>query len=132
MEKYLGERGGASSEDAGRMVSYLTSIVHGHVPPSQLGARSSREMRTLAEALDALKGGRLPQLADLLMQRFKSLEVAALDGNWAVASKLELVPEAPLGLASPEERLAAQAAQRQAIKLKDGTRRMSGGRGADG
>ena len=52
----------------------------------------------------------MPKVADLLIQRFKSLEVGASSGAWDVAQRLELIPEMGLGLASAQEARAAQRA----------------------
>ena len=62
------------------MVTYLASVFHGVHPVEKVGLRTARELRTLAQALDELHSGRLPELADLLMQRFKALETQVADG----------------------------------------------------
>ena len=122
MSRFLGAREGADAKDSSamgnRVVSYLTTIFHAKNSPDKVGIRTSREMRTLAEALDALKAGQLPEVADLLIQRFKSLEVGASSGAWDVAQRLELIPEMDLGLASAQEVRAAQRASVFHDKIK--------------
>ena len=122
ISKLLGEReGGATSTSASegaipaRVLAYLTSVFHGRHPPSEVGLRTSKEMRTLARALDALAAGQLPQVGDLLMQRFKALETSVADKSWAVASGIEVVDETE-GLATREER--AEAAKTIMLKQK--------------
>ena len=122
ISKLLGEReGGATSTPASegaipaRVLAYLTSVFHGRHPPSEVGLRTSKEMRTLARALDALAAGQLPQVGDLLMQRFKALETSVADKSWAVASGIEVVDETE-GLATREER--AEAAKTIMLKQK--------------
>ena len=112
IENYLGARGGASAAganaDPSRFVTYLTAVFHGMFPPDKVGPRTTREMRTLAEALDALGSGDLPRTADLLVQRFKSVEESVKRGNWDEAGFLELISREHVGLTSQNERLAAQ------------------------
>ena len=87
-----------------------------------------RELRTLAESLDALLGGNLGRAADLLMQRFKAVELACTDeGGWAAASHLELIPDAKASSSSFRER---EHAARSLIK-EDKLRRALQHRGGD-
>ena len=65
-------------------------------------------LQTLATSLDLLEGGSLAELADVLMQRFKALELSLSDGSWQVAQELELVGEARPALASIDEQDAAR------------------------
>ena len=44
---------GAAGKEA-KFLSYLTAIVNGQHSPTAIGARNQRELRTLAETLDAL------------------------------------------------------------------------------
>ena len=86
-----------------------------------------RELRTLAEALDALGQGKLSHVADLLMQRFKSREHVALTGNQDLSRHLELIPPSEGGLISQKERaLAAQAQLRDAKILEASKKSRSG------
>ena len=90
-------------DETAQYVTYLLSVVHGAHPPEKLGQRNASELRTIAECLDALGRGDLPHLADMLAQRFKALELAAAEGNWDLARRLEITPVGG-GLASMEER----------------------------
>ena len=98
------------------LVRYLTSIFHATYSPESIGMTKSREMRTLAEALDHLCEGRLPSLGDTLMQRFQALEQSIVDGNWHQAKHMEIIPDTTLGLAS--RGLRAEAAREETRELK--------------
>ena len=100
-----------------KMVAYHISIFHGQYPMDKVGIARSREMRTLAEALDHVARGEIAQLSDLLMQRYKANEASVQDGNWALAQRYELIPDLTGGLASMEERRLAARAQVLASRL---------------
>ena len=68
------------------MVSVLMPSIKG-----DLKRGLERELRTLAEALDMLIFGYLPEGVDILMRRFQASETAVLDG-WNAAQHLELIP----------------------------------------
>ncbi len=70
--------------------SYLTSSL---IPASgQMKLRDERELRTLAQALDALMTGDLGRAGDVLMQRFRGVETAHPEGDWRLAQHLEVIP----------------------------------------
>ena len=118
MTQYLGAKEGASGErvhDPARWVAYLITVLQNRVPLEKMGLRDSRELRTLAEALDALGKGDLPRLGDLLAQRFKSVESKILNGSWN--DSLELIPPADLGLATNAEQRLATREQMAKLKL---------------
>ena len=91
-----------------KVVGYLTAVVFGHHPMASLRPGTVRELQTLATSLDLLEAGSLAELADVLMQRFKALELSLSDGSWQVAQELELVGEARPALASIDEQDAAR------------------------
>eukprot|EP00974_Lingulodinium_polyedra_P075281 7294911-Lingulodinium_polyedra.AAC.1 len=92
MEQYLPPRPGGRDEQglAPRVVEYLTTVLE--KGEKDLGLRNSRELRSLAQAIDAIIRGDLAFAADTLVQRFKAVETAALEGGWALAQHLELIP----------------------------------------
>ena len=61
--------------------------------------RNAWRLRTLAEALDSLSEVKLERVGDLLIQRFKAVELAVQVGNWNVASGLGL---ATVGSVAPQ------------------------------
>jgi hypothetical protein len=109
--------------------SYLTRVL---VPQTSGGTRlplrSERELRTLAGALDCLMAGRLQELGDLLAQRFRAVEAAALEeGGWSVARHLEVIPETRPSTTTTGLRAAVVATEREEQKVKEGLRRTGGG-----
>ena len=104
-----------------RTPSYLVSIFHGRHPPEQVGARTCREMRTLALE------GRLPQVGDILTQRCKALEMSVAEKSWDLASHLEITDETGGLTTLPEN----QAVARQAYlfkRLADAKSKVAGSR----
>ena len=88
-EKFLSQRGGVSNEAnndelATRALQYLMSVFHGAHPQSSMSLRNSRELRTIAERIEALLAGDLPHLGDLLMQRLKAVQVAVVEGKTGI------------------------------------------------
>ncbi len=109
VRRFLSWREGANADEVdidgetASLMAYLqlivkTSTAHGH-----LTNRSAKELETLAGAVDLLVARRLPELADLLMQRFKALERNATDGRWEIANQYEVRPNAGHGLATQDE-----------------------------
>ena len=131
MARHLGVREGASPQEvekeaAGRAVTYLNAIFHGAHPPGEVGVRTCQEMKTVAEALDALALGQLPRLGDLLMQRFKALEVSVTDRGRSLASQLE-VTDGKMGLTNEDEKLYAARAALIGQKVNDAKKKLAGG-----
>jgi len=86
-----------------------------------LGLRNEREMRTLAESLDALLAGDLGRAGDILMQRFRACEVNLLDGDWNLAKHLELIPAHQITCVPNGMRQEMQREKRLADKLATGS-----------
>ncbi len=89
------------------VTTYLTTALSpaAAAAGAPLRLREMREMRTLAEALDAIIRGEPAKAGDLLMQRFRATEMPVSDGHWTLAQHLELIPETtvtsvPLGMRS--------------------------------
>jgi len=94
-----------------------------------LGLRREREMRTLAESLDALLAGDLGRAGDMLMQRFRACEVNLFDGDWNLAKHPELIPAHQITCVPDGMRQEMQREKRLADKLATGSglsRRQSG------
>jgi hypothetical protein len=111
MRRLLSEKRGAGGGEAelrldALITAYLTRVLQA-TRSDPLPMRSERELRTLAEALDSLLGGDVARAGDILMQRFKAIETAEHEGNWNVASRLELIPERTASAVSYAEREAA-------------------------
>ena len=101
--------GGGDSKVAsgltGCATAYTMQVVQGR--GGQLSQRNERELMTLASSIDGVVGGRLAEAGDVLMQRYKAVELAAQENNWDVAQRLEIIPDARPTAVSPEERQAA-------------------------
>ena len=133
MQKALAARqggGGISSEWRdqlsvlqGVVTNYLTTGL-GPSAASQgkpLGKRNEREMRTLAESLDAILAGDLGRAGDILMQRFRACEINLLDGDWEMAQHLELIPPHQISCVPNGMRQEMQREKRLADKLRHGS-----------
>ena len=68
ISRIMGIREGAAEgeekDTPARIVSYLQAILFSKYTQDRIGPRMARELRTLAEAMDHLEKGRLPQLED--------------------------------------------------------------------
>ena len=93
-----------------------------------MSLRNSRELRTIAECIDALLAGDLPHLGDLLMQRMKAVQTAVVEGNWNLAQHLELTPTSGSNVVSPAELRAAQRTQLDHLRLQNSGK--GGGKGS--
>ena len=82
-----------------------------------MAARDVREMELIAKCLDFLTGGELPSLGNILMQRFKSLELRQLHRDLKTANHLE-VHSTPSGLATPAEIRAATRQLHEEAKIR--------------
>ena len=104
ISEYLALRDGSSDGELPPVVmQYLTTFLAPSLG-SDLKLREGRELRTIATTLDALIRGKSAEAADLLVQRFKAVELAATEGTWSMAEQVELVPEAWISSMSQEER----------------------------
>jgi len=130
--RVMGLREGADgSETRPKVLGYLQAIVFGHFPVAQVRINTVRELQTLATALDLLENGALAQLSDVLMQRFKALELSLSDSSWQIASELEIVPDHRPTLASMDEQDLARrsAGLRRRLLEARGRGAFGGGRG---
>ena len=59
---------------------------------SDVGEESHRELRTYAEAIDAILRGNSIGAADLLVQQMRAKMMAIRDGHWRAARWLQLLP----------------------------------------
>ena len=83
--------------------TWLNSICPGRKTPSEIGPRNAEELLSLAAAIDALLNGSLESLGDILMQRFKGVQLAIEKGDWSMANKLQPVADGSVNLVSTEE-----------------------------
>ena len=92
------------------VLKYLLTTFLPQNPVKAIGSDMYRQLRTLAEAMDALIEGRVPAALDLLMQRFKACQLSLQDRSWAAARWLELIPatEGQTAVSPADEELAQQ------------------------
>ena len=105
METYLELRGEDLDHDwrKTRAITYLTQCFFPNYPEKEVGLRTSREMRTVALALDHVVKGNLGEAGDILMQRLKALETSVKDGSWVTAKHLEIIPRSVTSMTDEEE-----------------------------
>ena len=90
---------------------------------SRLGFRNIRELQSLAEAVDLPMRGRVASAGDVLIQRFRALEAAALEeGGWSLARHLELLPDAAVSTVSSGLRGVMIKAERDSLRLRQSLR----------
>ncbi len=130
MSRFMNTRSG---DDLGPSVSwreqkvnaYLNQVLFNQHPVSSMGMRNSRELVTLATAIDLLMEEQFASLGDLLMQRLKAVE-ASLSEGWGVANFQELIPPPRATLTTDQERAFAARHALQQRKLAESTRKKSG------
>eukprot|EP00971_Amphidinium_carterae_P069620 1377830-Amphidinium_carterae.1 len=97
MREYLSLRdGGVSSSSVDPLAPIVTTYLTTALMPSMgesLGLRSSRELLTIARSVDSLLRGDTVGAVECLLQRFKAVELSALEGSWVNARHLEVIPE---------------------------------------
>ena len=125
VSRHLSARGGALAQtsELQRFVTYLVAVFHGRHAHDKVPARTSAELRLIAECLDALASGNLVLVADLLASRFKALEASVGDGGWATAKHLDALADPSAGLTTQAERREAVKAQLLDYKLKEASKK---------
>ena len=120
MRRYLGPREGALTEgELPRVLTYLETVFNQRYSRDTVGVRTAREMRTVAEALDAILADDHLRAGDLLIQRFKALETSVVEGNWSMARHHEIIPEEGVGLATTAEKQLMTLLELQRRKLAE-------------
>ena len=124
--KFLQAKGGVDSESADTlaplMMTYFRSVWQGAHPASQVGARTNAELEMLATVIDRLLEGNMAAVGDILMQRFRCVQLASSHG-WQVASQLELSNRADASLVPMEMREEALRDHRREAKITEGLRK---------
>ena len=107
------------------MITYFKSVRQGAHPAAAVGARTNHELEMLAQAIDNLLRGELPELGDLLMQRFKALQVGVTSG-WKLGEQLELQDKKDLSLAGNDEMREAVRSRLRTQNLEEGMAKAKG------
>eukprot|EP00971_Amphidinium_carterae_P240252 4770000-Amphidinium_carterae.1 len=126
MREYLSLREGgvAGSSPTDPLAPIVTTYLTTALMPSMgeaLGLRNGRELLTLARAVDALLRGDTVVAAECLLQRFKAVEMSAIEGSWSNAKHLEVIPEQRVTAISGAERRHAHACERTESRNRVGT-----------
>ena len=109
---HLRSRGEASSSAApcsaelqAQFLTYLTSIFYATNSPGSVGEAACTKLRTLADALDALLRGEVAGAVagDILVQRFKAVELISQGGSVTLARQHQLISRRPVGFISEAE-----------------------------
>ena len=90
-----------------------------HEAVGNLGQRNLRELRTLSEVLDLVVRGEVMKAADVLVQRFKAVELASQEGSWLVAQHPELIPPTRMAAAEDKERDLAVREEAKSQKVRE-------------
>jgi len=98
--------------------TYVSTVLMPAAAPN-MSQRNERELRTLALSIDLLVRGDSARAADILMQRFKAVETASMDGNWAIAKHLELLPPTAVTAVPVQERESAALVEKAEVKLRN-------------
>ena len=119
MCQFLPPAPGGSSSDYNLFTPRVTEYVSTVFLPKvgSIGPRNEREMRTLAQALDAILRDDVLLAADTLMQRLKAVEISLHDQHWGVAQHLELVPGTTITAVPEDERRAAGREEERAARV---------------
>ena len=103
-------------------VDYLQRILK-QTRNQPLGRRDSRELQTLATALDLLSSGELERMGDVIIQRFKAIEASTQDVPFRVSNQFELCQPDDAQATTTQEREAAACAFLREAKLEQAMRR---------
>ena len=94
-EVLLRAQGGGPAQQRSRVPgvarAYLRQIYFAQRGVDQLGPGNTKELLTMATAVDYICQNDSLRALDVLLQRLKALEVAQSQGNWSQAAELELV-----------------------------------------
>ena len=130
VSKYLQARGGVDATQADAlaplMMTYFRSVWQGSNPASEVGQRNNNELEMLAGVIDQLLSGNLAAVGDILMQRFRCVQLASTHG-WKVATELELGAGQDGSLVTPELREEALRCYGRHKRIADGIGKAKGG-----
>ena len=81
-----------------KLASYFSICIR---PQISGNMNQQRELHHLSNAMDLLRLGELDRLGDLLASRFMSIHQSLIDGNWASAKFMEMMPLEEMSAAGP-------------------------------
>ena len=107
------------------MMTYFRSVWRGAHPVSQVGVLNNAELEMLATVIDRLVEGNMAAVGDILMQRFRCVQLVS-SHCWQVASQLELSNREDASLVPIEMREEALWDHRRESKISEGLRKSKG------
>ena len=111
----MGSESAQTNGDMRLVTTFLTAVLQPSAGTT-MNLGTERELRTLAESMDLLLSGKVAEAGDVMMQRFRALEVAAADGTWEMAKFMELIPESTVSCVPVSMR--QEAVKRQVLHQK--------------
>lgn len=102
---------------------YLIQVLLSRYPAGEVPMRTMRELRTVAAVIDLVVSNDPLRALDVLVQRFKALELAHEQQSWAQASQLELILSDQTSAVFRQEVKAAQAEVKSNWQLEAGPQR---------
>ena len=126
MAKFLTAQGGADTItwDKVSVTAYLSqNVIGARGGVRAVGERNARELRTLAEIVDALRAGNGARVGDIAMGRFNAIEVAISQGGWSQARHLEAVAGYEMTSAGDRMMELAATAERRRLRMEQGAAR---------
>eukprot|EP00438_Fugacium_kawagutii_P020464 Skav206769 [mRNA] locus=scaffold167:516646:518277:+ [translate_table: standard] len=115
-ESPLHQKSGRNMTPSTGTAYFLTVVVPQY--RDRLPLRASRELRTIAKALDLVAQGEAARAADVLAQRYKALEMSLSDQNWSRAQHVELIPPDGAVLTEHDELVMATKEQTSELKMR--------------
>ena len=88
-----------------KLATYFSLLIRPYFPGN---SPILRELYALAQSIDLLRSGKLPQAADSLAARFVACHLALTEGHWGTASQMEMFPLEPTQSVSTAVMLKAQ------------------------
>ena len=98
-------------------------VLFNKYPPGDVPIRTMRELRTVAAVIDYVVNNDPLRALDVLVQRFKALELSHEQQSWAQASQLELILSDQTSAVFRQEVKAAQAEVKSNWQLEAGPQR---------
>eukprot|EP00435_Cladocopium_sp_Y103_P059215 s681_g21.t1 len=104
-------------------MAYLVQVLFNKYPPGEMPMRTMRELRTVAAVIDLIVMNDPLRAVDVLIQRFKALELSHEQQSWTQASQLELILSDQSSAVFRQEVKAAQAEVKSNWAIEAGPQR---------
>ena len=98
---------------------YYMQVYAARYPPASGTEIAHRELRTMADTLDAMLRGNISVALDLLSQHMKAVILATSEGNYNTARWLQLIPETSMQTISVGDEEVLRRIQAEELKLAE-------------